>query len=52
MKIPFHRPDLPQDLNQVEDRIKKDPLIKAFFPVHYGRSPVNMKQLIEICQKS
>ena len=40
------------DLNQVDDLIKNDSMIKAIIPVHYGGSPVDMKQLFELGEKS
>jgi len=39
------------DLNQVEDRLKKDPAIKALIPVHFAGGLVDRKKLIELADQ-
>ena len=39
------------DLNQVEDRLKKDPAIKALIPVHFAGELVDRERLIQLADQ-
>ena len=39
------------DINQIEDKIKKNDKIKCIVPVHFAGKPVNMKDIIYLSEK-